>query len=274
MKPAPPHDHGPRRPALIGATIPLTRTRAELRRCLRVACVNGPAVRVEVRYSDGTSMSGVCEDMAWSGAGVRFAAHSDPRLLPNETGVLVFRAHRLPDVPLHVRTVSASALEDGNTRYGFEFVREDELQARITAGWLRWFNRRRHLRVAPGGTAGARAVVGWAGGESWAWLREASFSGVSVELPLDAARLAARARQVEVGFTLPGTADPMRLRASVCNAVMDGQVARLGLRFVEDAEFEVWRPKLEAWNESMQTRNSDRLAIFDGPTLRAPDAKP
>lgn len=233
---------------------------AERRGLYRVAVVRGPAVRIEVRRPDGTRLHGVVEDCSWSGAAARFSEAADPRIRVDQVGVVVVTSLRLPELKLRARVASADPLPGGGTRYGLQFIDQDELHAQVTPDWRRWFSRRRSQRFEPRGEFAATVTVTCRGKESRGRVVDASASGLGVELGVEAARAAVVARDVGVQLAFPGSGGTMRLRATVRGAKQGTPSVRIGLELVRDVMYETCRQRLEAWVERMRRDARARAA--------------
>lgn len=241
----------------------------ERRRFHRVAIVHGPPVRVEIRRPDGTRLFGVVEDCCWTGAAARFGYNADPNIRVDQVGVVIVTSLRLPDLTLRARVATAEPLQTGGTRYGLQFVDEDELHRQVTPEWRRWFSRRRHPRFEPRGELAATVTVTWRGGEARGRVVDASKSGLGVELDVASARSAVVAREVGVLLAFPGSGGTMRLRATVRGAKQGLPSVRVGLEFVTDTMYETCRQRLEAWTERLgaQARSSAAGAQLGGPAF-------
>lgn len=213
----------------------------------RVVTVLGPSVRVEVRRPDGTRLHGIVEDCCWNGAAVRFGYASDPRIRVDQVGVVVVTSLRLPELTLRARVASAEPITSGGTRYGLQFLDEDELQRQVTPPWRRWFSRRRSPRFEPRDELAASISVRWRGGEARGRVLDVSKAGVGVELDLASARAAVVAHEVGVLLAFPGSGGTMRLRAIVRGAKQGTPSVRVGLELVHDTMYDSCRQRLEAW---------------------------
>jgi len=234
------------------------------RRFHRVVLVNGPSVRIEVRRPDGTRLRGIVEDCAWAGAAVRFGYNEDPRIRPDQVGVVIVTSLRMPDITLRARVASAEPLGSGGARYGLQFLDEDELHRQVTPEWRRWFSRRRAPRFEPRAELAATLTVSWRGGEARGRVLDASVAGLGVELDLESARMAVVAREVGVLLAFPGSGGTMRLRASVRGAKQGSARVRVGLEFQDDAGFAEARPRIEAWAERSRAPTRSQVARDNG----------
>lgn len=224
----------------------------------RVVLVHGPAVRVEIRKPDGSRLQGTVEDCCWSGAAVRFGYTVDPRIRVDQVGVVIVTSLRLPELTLRARVASAEPMQSGGTRYGLQFLDEDELHRQVTAEWRRWFSRRRTPRFEPRGELAATLTIQWRGGQTRGRVLDVSTTGVGVELDVESARAAVVAREVGVLLAFPGSGGTMRLRATVRGAKQGTPSVRVGLEFQRDTMFETCRQRLEAWAERLRAKVEDR----------------
>lgn len=236
---------------------------AERRRFHRVSLVHGPTVRVEVRRPDGARLHGIVEDCCWSGAAVRFGYATDPKIRVDQAGIVIVTGLRLPELTLKARVATAEPLQSGGTRYGLQFLEEDELHRQVTPEWRRWFSRRRHPRFEPRGELAATLTVTWRGGEARGRVVDVSVSGVGVELDVGSARSVVVAREVGVLLAFPGSGGTMRLRAAVRGAKQGTPSVRVGLEFVRDTMFDTCKQRLESWAERLQLQ--ERAQAQGGP---------
>lgn len=228
------------------------RAAANRRRLHRVTLVHGPLVRIEVRVADGTVFTGIVEDCCWTGTSVRFGPMADPLIRADQVGVVVVASGGLPDLKLRARVATVEKLASGGTRYGLQFLDEDELHQQVTRPWRRWFSRRRTPRFAFAPNLSASLFVVWRGGEARARVVDVSLAGLGVELDVESARAAVLQREVSLRLQYPGSGGAMRLRANVRGTGSARVGVRVGLEFVEDAEFERHRERLAAWTEKLR----------------------
>lgn len=243
-----------------GADVGASQAVSERRRFHRVTIVHGPSVRIEVRKPDGTRLHGIVEDCCWTGAAARFGYASDPNIRVNQVGVVIVTSLRLPELTLRARVATAEPLQTGGTRYGLQFVDEDELHRQVTPEWRRWFSRRRHPRFEPRGECAAAVTVTWNGGQARGRVADASTSGIGVDLDVESARAAVVAREVGVLLTFPGSGGTMRLRATVRGAKQGLPSVRVGLELTRDEAYEACKPRMDSWAERMrlQARASEQ----------------
>lgn len=237
-----------------GAHAPTWIGAANRRRFHRVVLVHGPSVRIEIRRADGTRLHGVIEDCCWSGAAARFGYAADPNIRVDQVGLVIVTSLRLPELQLRARVASAQPLRTGGTRYGLQFLDEDELHRQVTPEWRRWFSRRHAPRYEPRDELAATISVRWRGGEARGRVVDVSTSGVGVELDLASARRAVVAREVGVLLAFPGSGGTMRLSATVRGAKQGTPSVRIGLEFVHDPMYAGCRERLEAWSEKLRLK--------------------
>jgi hypothetical protein len=222
------------------------------RRLYRVTLVNGPLVRVEVRKPDGTKFTGIVEDCCWTGTSVRFGPMADPLIRVDQVGVVIVASGKLPDLKLRARVATAERLRSGGTRYGLQFLDEDELHSQVTREWRRWFSRRRIPRFELPARLTASLFVSWRGGETRARVVDASLAGLGVEMDVESARAVVLAREVGLRLQFPGSGGAMRLRAGVRGTGAARIGIRVGLEFMTDTAFEGYRERLAAWTEKLR----------------------
>jgi hypothetical protein len=181
---------------------------------------------------------------------------SDPRIKPDQVGVIVVTSLRLPDVQLRARCASAHALENGGTRYGLQFLDEQELERQVTPDWRRWFSQRRQPRFTPQGELEARVSVQWRGGTAYARVVDVSTDGLGIEVEVEPARAIVLARQVGLLLSFPGSQGVLRLNALVRGSKQGASGVRIGLEFLADELCELARPRLDPWIERLRARES------------------
>jgi hypothetical protein len=241
----------PAQPALVHASLSPSGDR---RRFHRIVLVNGPVLRMEVRRPDGTRLFGIVEDCCWTGAGVRFGYSADPNIRVDQGGRVVLTSNRLPDITLRARVASAEPLQSGGTRYGVQFVDEDEVRSQVTPEWRRFFSTRRAPRFIPRGELAATITLTWRGGEARGRVVDVSMGGLAVLLDVEAARAVVIAREVGVLLAYPGSGGTMRLRAKVRGAKQGTPSVRVGLEFARDAMLESCLQRLEDWTGRLSAK--------------------
>jgi hypothetical protein len=224
------------------------------RRIHRVALVHGPVLRMEVRRPDGKRLFGIVEDCSWTGAGVRFTHAADPNIHVDQGGTVILSSIRLPDITLRARVASTEPLQSGGTRYGMQFVDEDEVRSQVTTEWRRFFSTRRNPRFAPRAELAATITLTWRGGEARGRVVDVSMEGLAVLVDLESARAVVIAREVGVLLAYPGSGGTMRLRAKVRGAKQGTSAVRIGLEFARDAMLESCLPRLEDWTGRLSAK--------------------
>ncbi len=240
-------------PQFATATVGALHT-GDRRRFHRVVFVNGPVVRMEVRRPDGTRLFGIVEDCCWTGAGVRFGYAADPNIRVDQVGIVMLTSIRLPEITLRARVTNTEPLVSGGTRYGMQFVDEDELRRQVTPAWRRWFSSRRTPRFAPRNELAATITLRWRGGEARGRVADVSVEGLAVLLDVESARAVVIAREVDMLLAFPGSGGTMRLRAKVRGAKQGTPSVRVGLEFVHDTMFETCRERLEVWTGKLSAK--------------------
>jgi hypothetical protein len=243
------------RPKLGGSLISLLRLDQNRRKYYRVVQAGVPSLTVSIPRSVGEPFLGVCQDISLGGAGVRFAAGHDPELAVGTELVLSFRQAAV-SLPLNVRArvVSALPLDSTVKRYNFWFPHPDEISPYLNATWARYFNRRRHVRVAP--ETSMHTCLRWPLGEANARVHNLSVSGVAVLVDLAQAANLRSVPLVHLTLNLPDEDGPQRLKAFVRSIRLVEHDGLIGLEFERNAQLERALDPLQRYLERRMVRSS------------------
>lgn len=223
----------------------------ELRRFYRRAPGKKHALSVQIRREQTTSLNGELADVSAGGAGVSFAAAHDPELSPGAGTVLVFSSlGRSGQVFAMSRVVSATPVADG-TRYGFEFVDLPGLFQQLDEYYVRFFNRRRLVRVRPGLDQKIEVRLSTQAGSSLGRLQDFSTDGVGIALDTEQASTLPDADALEVQFVIPKSRVEIRWAARAVHLTNAKAGAVLGGEFAPEpcAELESQRKALADYAE-------------------------
>lgn len=226
----------------------------ELRRFYRRAPGKKHALGVQIRREDATALNGELSDVSAGGAGVFFRKGKDPHFDEGVGTVLIFSSlGRDGQIVAMSRVASVTPMEDG-TRYGFEFIDLPGLFSQLDEYYVRFFNRRRSLRVRPGLDQKIDARLSTQVGAIIGRINDFSVDGVGVVLDPGKARILDGVQALEVQFVIPKSRVEIRwlTRAVHMNQVKAGVV--LGGEFTPVASSEL---------------QSQREALSDYATARA-----
>lgn len=177
--------------------------REELRRFYRRAPGKKHALSVQIRRESESSMRGELADVSAGGAGVFFAKGKDPKLAEGAGVHLTFSAlGRDGQVLATSRVASVTQLENG-TRYGFEFMDLPGLFAQLDEYYVRFFNRRRSVRVRPGLDQKIEVRLSTQVGATIGRMHDFSVDGIGVLLAPDKAQILRGVEAFEVQFVIP-----------------------------------------------------------------------
>jgi c-di-GMP-binding flagellar brake protein YcgR len=106
-------------------------------------------LRVAVLDPGGDRIRGTLIDVSGSGAGIRFARPTAPRLAVGQEVDLVFSSQQLGPPMTVAARVQHRTEEAGGRRFGFRFLEPQTLEAYLPPVMREFFNRRRTVRVTP-----------------------------------------------------------------------------------------------------------------------------
>jgi c-di-GMP-binding flagellar brake protein YcgR len=235
----------------------------ERREHYRVRPRRAQAIRVSLERESGTSLRGECVEISIGGTWVEFEGAQDTKLEQGEQCSLGLHADAHPDVVRATsRVVNVLRLEDGRIRVGFQFLNRIELYAQLDEFYARCFNRRRHVRVAPGYDVRIPVEISWGTGSLAATAHDLSECGMGVVIPLDKAKGLAKVDEMDLKFRLPKERADVVCRALIRSRTKFEKTCLLGIEFtagggIENhlaplrrciekqlAAFEAWNAKL------------------------------
>lgn len=235
---------------LAGSVLSLLRLEHEQRRHYRVPQSPGAILQATIPFTDGSSRTGMCLDVAFGGAGVHFSLEQDPELERGDELVLVFQ---VPGQPGTLRAVARVLFRihmgPAGVRYAFAFPRVEEMTSRVNAWWGRWFNRRKYKRFSPSGTLTMPVQLRWPKGQINGRVADISLGGLSMEYDRTGAQDFRDAKTLSVALSLPEEEMELRFGVEVRSSFTGTRNVRLGLEFTKDKAYERSSPELQRWIE-------------------------
>lgn len=203
-----------------------------MRQVYRIELTGTFHMRGLLRLSEGVGVEGKLTDISAHGASLVFLSGSDPKLEIGYELAMVFSGPNGLVIETEAAVRSRYA-QDEYVRYGFEFLRREELQARIPYLMRAVFNRRRAPRVAPESPIevtlepeGAEPLKGS--------LADVSVSGAGIEVPFLAFEKVPIGRTLKASFALPGCEHPVRVVGTVRGHRTSGPSVHVGIEFEAD----------------------------------------
>lgn len=240
---------------LAGSVLSLLRLEHEQRRHYRVPQMPGMALQATIPFSDGTTRSGVCLDVAFGGAGVHFSLEQDPDLERGDELILVFQ---VPGQPGSLRVVARVLFRihmgPVGIRYAFAFPRPDEMKERVNSWWGKWFNRRKYKRFTPSGSLTMPAQLRWPKGQIAGRVADISLGGMSMEYDRALGMEFGTQKPLTVSIGMPEEEVALRFTVDVRSTFAGTRNVRLGLQFVHDKAYDKAAPELQRWIERHLTR--------------------
>ncbi len=129
------------------------------------------------------------------------------------------------------RVVNVLPLDDGRLRVGFQFLNRIELYAQLDEFYARCFNRRRHVRVAPGYDVRIAVELAWGNGSISATAHDISEGGLGVMVPLERSKALAKVDEVDLKFRLPRDRGDVTCRALIRSRTNFDKTCLLGIEF-------------------------------------------
>jgi hypothetical protein len=247
-KPTPPNSAPVSR--LAGSVLSLLRLQHEQRRHYRVPHAPGTTLQAAIPFTDGTSRTGICLDVAFGGAGVSFTLEQDPDLERGDELILVFTVVGQPGVMRVVaRVLFRVCMGPTGVRYAFAFPRMEEVAERVNAWWGRWFNRRKNKRFSLAAAQTMPVQLRWAKGQIDGRVADISLAGLSMEYDRAASQDFHAANSLSVSIGIPEENIELRFGVHVHSTFIGTRTVRLGLEFQRDKAYERAAPELQRWVE-------------------------
>jgi hypothetical protein len=235
---------------LAGSVLSLLRLEREQRRHYRVPMGPGTVLQATIPFTDGSTRTGLCLDVAFGGAGVHFSLEQDPELERGDELVLVFQIAGQPgSMRVVARVLFRVHMGPAGVRYAFAFPRVEEMQERVNGWWGRWFNRRKYKRFTPSGALTMPVRLRWPKGQVDGRVADISLGGLSMEYDRETAQDFKNAKQLSVSLGMPEEEMELRFGVEVRSTFVGTRTVRLGLEFVKDKQYERAAPELQRWIE-------------------------
>jgi c-di-GMP-binding flagellar brake protein YcgR len=220
-------------------------------------------IHASLGRESGPSLHGECVEISIGGALVEFEGSQGSKFERGETCSLRLHADSHADVVMATsQVVNVLRLDDGRIRIGFQFLNRIELYAQLDEFYARSFNRRRHVRVAPGYDVRIPVEIAWGTGSLAGSARDISECGIGMVVPREKAKGLARVGEVHVKFRLPKERADVLCRARIRSRTDFEKTSLLGIEFTAGggiqnhlaplrrcidkqlAAFEAWNAKL------------------------------
>lgn len=154
---------------------------------------------------DGEWAVAMLVDASAGGAGLSFVPTSDPKLESGDEVTLAFNSVRVADDVLVQAVVRMCTEADDHMRYGFQFSDPSKLFEGLDPFYLKFFNRRRFVRVKP--QLGRNVEVDLRTDDG-AWrlrMHDISQAGISVTVTAEELSWMQANKRFDVELKLPGT---------------------------------------------------------------------
>ena len=144
-------------------------------------------------------------DASAGGAGLSFPIDRDPDLQTDDPVMLSFHSLREASEVLAQAIVRTRAEEGDTVRYGFQFADPSQLFKGLDPFYLKFFNRRRHLRVRPQLGRNMNVDVRTEEGGWRLRLHDVSQAGTSILVSSEELRWVQGNERFDVEFRVPGS---------------------------------------------------------------------
>jgi c-di-GMP-binding flagellar brake protein YcgR len=170
-------------------------------------------------------------DASAGGAGLSFAPSDDPKMESGEEVTLAFNSVRVAEDVLVPAVVRMCTEADDHVRYGFQFKDLSKLFEGLDPFYLRFFNRRRYVRVQP--QLGRNVEVDLRADDGGWRLRmhDISQAGISVKVTAEELSWVQGNERFDVELKLPGTGQFFRCYCKRVYLEHAGAGVRCGLEF-------------------------------------------
>ena len=165
-------------------------------------------------------------DVSAGGASLQMETSMVGELTVGVTANLAFSSLRMRgELPLQAHVVSVMESKDGRSRFGFAITDPDELFTRIEPYYLRFFNRRRLLRVLPELGRSMKADVRTPDGGGFRLdIQDVTEEGIGFVLREDEVQWMAGGEVFDIEFKIPGA-----------NVVWNGTADRIHVSELKDS---------------------------------------
>ena len=144
-------------------------------------------------------------DASAGGAGLSFPADRDPNLDVDEAVTLSFQSLREASEVLAQAIVRTRSEDETTVRYGFQFSDPSQLFKGLEPFYLKFFNRRRHLRVRPQLGRNMNVDVRTEEGGWRLRLHDVSQAGASILVSSEELRWVQENERFDLEFKVPGS---------------------------------------------------------------------
>lgn len=232
------------------------------RRHYRRALSKKHGLGVQVRNTGALSVNGDLIDISAGGAAAVFRSGSDPLLPAGSATMLVFTTlGRQGEIQVLSKVASTLPVEEG-VKYRFEFTDLPGLFAQLDEYYVRFFNRRKFLRVRPALDQRVDVTVDTVNGEVVGKMYDLTRSGVGIELDADKANRLAGAQELVLRFKIRGIPIDFQLKAIAVHITPSRTGFVLGARIVpmeQDPEFEAQCSAIDEY----ASKRADEIARWD-----------
>ncbi|MHC4415811.1 MAG: PilZ domain-containing protein [Planctomycetota bacterium] len=199
----------------------------------RVELDEAAGLRVTIPNPKGRPFVGRLLDVSADGAGARFQAPEFPELAVGQEVNLIMTSDRLKSSLKVAARVQHRAEEEGFRRYGFRFLRREQLEAQLSPALRQLFNRRKAVRVSPDTRSSVPTALEAAPGgpSAKARLEDLSALGAGVSLEAEAEAVFATTTRVGISLSLPGCRDPVDLVGHIRYRRLVGARIHYGIEF-------------------------------------------
>lgn len=178
------------------------------------------ALAVKLRFEKGPPVAGELLDVSAGGAAVGFSKESAPELDPGDPAQLSFTSLVHGGEVLAKAVVASSARHQFGRRYGFAFTDPEGLFAQLDAYYLKFFNRRRAVRVRPDLNVALKAELAFGSSSMDVKINDISYDGFGVMLVPEKAGQLVEIKEVVVSLIVPKSKVPIRWPARTAHLTM------------------------------------------------------
>ncbi len=198
----------------------------ELRQHYRRAPGKKHALSIKLERQDGATLSGELADLSAGGVGILFPLEQDPEFAVGETMTLHFSA-LVHDGTVKVDAEMVRCIQSDATgvRYGFRFTSAEDLFEQLDSFYLKFFNRRRDVRLRPALDRRFTTQLHTSAGTIDVTVHDISPSGFGFVMPETDAFAAGDSFEVEL--FIPKQPEPVRWPAKIAH-ITGG---RVGMEF-------------------------------------------
>jgi len=165
------------------------------------------------------------------GAAISFPAESCPDFDPGERVKLqMVTVESQKEMVIDATLRNLRTAEDRKL-CRFQFIASNRLAKELNPSLLKYFNRRRALRVKPDMAAPIAVDLECGSGFSQGWIVDISTTGLGLGMKPEVAKMMDRPKRVPVSFQLPGSEKPLFFEGTVPNIRRGGNIVVYGIEF-------------------------------------------